>query len=125
MQQRTRDGLVYLAVGLSIAALVVADFVYREIHGQKMWVPTRFASRLVASAALLGYFVARETRRAGATLSQRLSCVLLAIILNTVLCFVFRQAVAQLSVWSFAAFAAIEAFFVVQLLLYVVRYLRP
>jgi hypothetical protein len=45
MKQKTRDNLIYLAVGLGVVALIVADFVYADSHGQRMWWPSTFASR--------------------------------------------------------------------------------
>jgi len=125
MEQRTRDNLIYLAVGLGIAALVVADFIYAEKRGQEMWMPTKFASRLVSSIALLGYFMARETRKAGATLAQILACVLLGSTVQLVLGLGFRQTIVQLSGLSFSALAALESFLVLRLLVRAVRYLRP
>jgi hypothetical protein len=47
MKSGTRDNLIYLGVGLGVAALVVADFFYADSHGQEMWMPSRFALRAV------------------------------------------------------------------------------
>ena len=35
MKPETRDNVIYLAVGISIAALVTADFFYADSHGMK------------------------------------------------------------------------------------------
>ena len=35
VKPQTRDNLIYLAVGISVAALVVADVLYSEKHGTK------------------------------------------------------------------------------------------
>lgn len=69
----TRDNLIYSAVGLSIAALLAADAFYADSHGRKMWMPSRFTFRLVYTRALLGYFVARETRKVKAAVVQVLA----------------------------------------------------
>ena len=89
-----------------------------------MWVPSSFAFRLVGTTALLGYFVARETRKAKATLVQTITCILLAIVIHLLIAFAFRQAVGQVSGISFSALAGLELFLVVQFLLQVLRYLR-
>jgi hypothetical protein len=70
MKQKTRDNLIYVTVGLGIVALIVANFFYADSHGQKMWWPSKFASRVVYTTALLAYFVARETRKAKSTLAH-------------------------------------------------------
>ena len=82
MKQGTRDNLLYLAVGLSIAALVVADFFYADSHNQKMWSPSTLTSRAVYTTLLLAYFVAREARKGKATLLQVLACTLFASIVH-------------------------------------------
>ncbi len=124
MKPGMRDNLIYLAVGLGIAALVVADFFYADSHGQKMWWPSRFASRAAYSTVLLAYFVARETRKVKATLAQVLAYILFASIVHLVIVFTFRQAVGDLSGISFSALAVFEMFLVFQLLMVVIRYLR-
>ena len=124
MKQRTRDNLIYVAVGLSITALVVADFIYAQSHARKMWLPSNFVFRLVGTTALLGYFVARETRRAKATVIQAFGCTLFSVFLHLLIAFAFRQTVSQISGISFSALVGLEIFLVVQLLLQVVRYLK-
>ena len=124
MKQNTRDNLIYLAVGLSIVALIVVDFSYADSHGQKMWWPSRFASRAAYTTVLLAYFVARETRKAKATLAQVLACILFGSIVHLAIVLTFRHAVGELSGLSFSALAVFEMFLVFQLLMVVVRYLR-
>jgi uncharacterized membrane protein len=103
MKPTTRDNLIYLAVGLGIAALVVADFFYADSHGRKMWMPSRYAFRLIYSTALLGYFVVRETRKEKATVVQVVACVLFASVVHLAIGFGCRQVLGQLSGISFSA----------------------
>ena|ERR1700680_2209910 len=123
MKQRTRDNLIYLAVGISIAALVAADAFYADSHGRGMWIPSWFAFRLAYMTALPAYFVARETRKVKATVAQVLACGLFADIVNLVLAFRFRQAIGQLRGLSFWPLAVLEIFLLVQLLVWVVQHL--
>jgi hypothetical protein len=123
MKPRTRDNLIYLAVGLGIAALVVVDFFYADSHGQKMWWPSRFAFRAAYTTLLLAYFVAREIRKLKATLGQVLAYILLASFVHLAIVFAFRQAAGELSGITFAALAVFEMFLVFQLLMAVARYL--
>ena len=124
MKPKTRDNLIYLAVGLGIAALVVVDFFYADSHGRKMWMPSRFAFDLVTTAALLGYFVIRETRKVKATVVQVVACVLLASVVHLAIGFGFQQTLDQLSGISYSVWAILEIFILVQLLVWVVQHLR-
>jgi hypothetical protein len=124
MKQRTRDNLIYLAVGLGIAALVVADAFYADSRGREMWVPSWFAARVVYMTALLAYFVVRETRKVKATVVQVLACVLFASVVNLTLAFSFRHAINQLRGLSFWSLAVLEIFFLVQLSVWVVQHLN-
>jgi hypothetical protein len=123
MKEKTRDTLIYLAVGLGIVALIVADLIYAGRHSQKMWWPSRFASRAVYTSALLAYFVARETRKLQATLVQVLGCLLFSGIAHLAIIFALRQTVDQLSGLVFSALAVFEMFLVFELTMVVVRYL--
>ncbi|HEY8671196.1 MAG TPA: hypothetical protein VIL63_10190 [Terriglobales bacterium] len=124
MKQETRDNLIYLGVGLGIAVLVVADFFYADSHGQKMWWPSRFDFRAAYTTLLLAYFVVRKTLDMKATLVQTLSYILFASLVHLAIVFTFRHAAGELSGITFAALAVLEMFFVFQLLMLVVRYLR-
>ena len=124
MKPRTQDNLIYLAVGLGIAALVVADFFYADSHGQTMWMPSKFAFRLIYTTALLGYFVVRETRKVKATLIQVLACALFASDVHLAIGFGFRQVLGQLSGISFSAWVVLELFLLVQLLTQLVQRLK-
>jgi hypothetical protein len=119
-----RDNIIYLAVGLGIAALVVADFFYADSHGRKMWMPSRFAFSLVTTTPLLAYFVITETRKAKATFFQAMACVLFASVVHLAIGFGFQQTVANLSGLSYSAWTVLEIFILVQLLVWVVQHLR-
>jgi hypothetical protein len=125
MKQKTRDNLIYLAVGIGIVALILADLFYADSHGREVWWPSRFAFRAVFSTALLLYFVARETRKSKATLDKVLTCVLLAGVVHLAIVFEFRHAVDQLSGITFSALAVVEMSIVFLLLMAAVRHVRP
>jgi hypothetical protein len=124
MRSTTRDNLIYLAVGLGIAALGAADFFYAESRGKEMWMPSRLTFRVVCTTALLGYFVARETRKVKGAFFQVLACVLLASTVHLVVIIGFRQAVGQLAGIPFSALAAFEMFLIVQLAVKAAQYLK-
>ena len=124
MKSKTRDNLIYLAVGLGAAGLLVADLVYAESHGRPMWMPSKFAYRLVFTTALLGYFIIRETRQVKATVIQVFACVLFASIVHLTIGFGFRQFITGLSGISFSAWGVLEIFILVQLSEQVARYLK-
>jgi drug/metabolite transporter (DMT)-like permease len=123
MKQTTRDNLIYLGVALSIVALLVADLSYADIHGQKMWWPSKFAFRAVYTTLLLAYFVGREVRRRRGSLVRVLACILFACIVHLAVIFGFSQTVAQLSGLSFSALAVWEMFLTFVLSMAVVPYL--
>jgi hypothetical protein len=124
MKPRTRDNLIYLAAGLGIAALVVADFFYADSRGQKMWMPSKYAFRLVSTTVLLVYFVVRETRRVKATAVQVLACVLFASFVHLAIGFGFRRVLGQLSGISFSVWVVLELFLLVQFLVRVIPHLK-
>lgn len=123
MQPRTRDNLIYLSVGISIAALVVLDVFYSESHGREAWMPSRFAFRVPIYMALLGYFVARETRKVNATLVQTAICVIVASILHLGVAFAFRGTFSGPRSLGLAILVPLEIFGIVVLMVQVVRYL--
>jgi uncharacterized membrane protein AbrB (regulator of aidB expression) len=124
MKQRTRDNLAYLGIAMIIVAAIVADFLYADSRGGKMWWPSRLAFRGTYTTILLAYFVGRETRRLKATLPQLLAGILFASLVHLVIILSFRQAVNQLSGLSFSGLAGLEMFFVFELSVVAVRYLR-
>lgn len=124
MKTKTRDNLIYLAVGLGIAALLAADSFYSDSRGMAMWMPSKFAFRLVCSTALLGYFVVRETRLQRATTVEVFACVLFSSVVHLAIGFGFRQAVGQLSGMGFSAWVALETFLLVLALVQVLQYLK-
>jgi len=125
MQPKTRDNLIYLGVGLCVAGLLTADFFYADSRGREMWMPSRFAFRTVFYTSVLGFFVARETRKVKATLVQVATCVLFAIILHLGVAFAFRQVFSDRFSASLWVLATLELFVITQLTVYVVRHLQP
>jgi hydrogenase-4 membrane subunit HyfE len=115
MKPKTRDNLIYLGVGLSIASLVCIDLFYADSHGQKMWWPSKFAFRTVTTPSLLAYFVVKEMRREKATLLQTFAAVLFATLLQLGIMFSIRQIIDQLPGMSYSALAVLEMFVVWQL----------
>ncbi len=124
VKQTTRDNLIYVAVGLCVAALLAADAFYADSHGRRMWLPSKFAFRAVATTALVMYFVARETHRAKATAVQAFSAAMIAGLVQFVVVFVFRQIVEESSGISFSSLAVFEMFIVFSLAMWMARYLR-
>jgi hypothetical protein len=122
MKQSTRDNIIYLAVGLSIAALLAGDAFYAFSHDRKMWMPSRFALRVVTTAILLIYFVIRQTRQMRLALTAVFTSVLLATLLHLTIFFGLREIVEQLPGITFSALGALELFFVSQLSAQVVPY---
>lgn len=115
MNEQTRDNLIYLAVGLSFAALLALDAFYSDVHGLRMWMPSRFAFRAVYTPSLLAYFVMKEMRLRKATLFQMLAAVLFAILFQLGILFGFRPIVDQLHGLTYSALALAEMFFLWQL----------
>jgi hypothetical protein len=124
MKPKTRDNLIYLAIGLSIAGVVAGLFFYADSHGQVPVFPSRFKVRLVTTMLLVAYFVARAARRVNSTLAGVAVCVLVAGLLPVAISFSFRQIIGQLPGIPYAGFAAIEIFFIVELIERTGSYLR-
>ena len=112
MKPKTRDNLIYLSVGLGIAALVAVDAFYSDCHGREMWIPSKLAFRAVYSTGLLAYYLGREMCKAKATLVQVLAGILFSSVVHLGIIFVFRQAVGQLPAISFLPLVILEMFFV-------------
>jgi len=123
MKPETRDNLIYLAVGLAIVAVIVADLFYAESHNTKMWMPSRFAFRAVITPTLIVYFVVKQMRKEGATPFQTLASVLFATLLQLGIMFTFRRTIDQLPGLTFATLAVFETVFVVLLSVRGVLYL--
>jgi hypothetical protein len=124
MKLKTRDNLIYLTVGLGIAALVTFDAFYADSRGQQMWLPSPFAFRATYTTLLMGYFVVKQTRKMKAAISQVLRYVLFASAVHLVIVFLFRQTIGRLSGMTFSALALLEMFLVVLLTVQVARYQR-
>jgi hypothetical protein len=112
MKPKTRDNLIYLAVGISIAAFVWADFFYADSHGLKMWMPSRFAFRSVYTTALIWYVVLKGMRQTKQTFIRVLAWLLFATLLHLTIVFAFLQIIEQLTGISFAALWVAELYFV-------------
>ena len=124
MKQGTRDNVIYLAVGLVVLTFVVLDFFYADSHGRQMWWPSNFAYRLVGYLIIVEYFVVTETRKVGATLSQIVTCLVAAGILQVGVAFSFRHTLSarySLTLWGLWV---LEAFAIVQLMAWFVKLLR-
>jgi hypothetical protein len=103
MKPGTRDNLIYLAVGLTVAGLVVFDVFYADSHGREMWSPSSFETRLVGYMLILGYFIATEARKAGATLPQIVMFEVAGSVLHTGVAFSFRRTYAGHSASLYSA----------------------
>jgi hypothetical protein len=123
VKPQIRDNLIYLAVGISVAALVAADSFYSDSHGTKMWTPSRFSFRAATSSGLLTYFVVREMRRKKATVMQILASVLFATLVQLGIMFALREPINQLPGLTYSAIVVVELFFVWQLTVEVIPHL--
>ena len=112
MKPSTRDNLIYLTVGLSIAALFAADFFYADSHTRKMWVPSRFAFRSVYTTALIWYVVLKGIRQTKQTFVRVLAWLLFATLLHLTIVFSSRQVIEELPGIAFAALWVLELYFV-------------
>jgi hypothetical protein len=112
MKPRTRDNIIYLTVGLSIAALLVADVFYTDSHGGKMWFPSRFAFRSVYTTALIWYFVLKGIGQAKLTFVRVLAWLLSATLMHLAIVFASRQIIENLPGIAFAALCPWELYFV-------------
>lgn len=124
MKPKTRDNLIYLAVGLSIAAFAVEYDFYAESHGRGIVHLSTFAVRAVTSTLIVGYFVARAIGNAGATLAEVILCVVVAGVLQLAISLGFRQYLGQLSSMSYVGLASLETVFVVNLATWAASHFR-
>ncbi len=113
-----------MAVGVGAATLVAAETFYSLSHGHTILELSRFTFRVATSTLLVGYFVARETRKVNATYLQAVMCVLAAGLFQLAISFGFRQTVGQVGGILYASGAAIEIFFIVELMTRFVMYFR-
>jgi lysylphosphatidylglycerol synthetase-like protein (DUF2156 family) len=82
MKPETRDNLIYLSVGCTIAALVAYEAFYSERHGLRMWQPTNFEFNFIANLFVLEYLVVTQTRKLRATRKQIFTFVVAAGVLH-------------------------------------------
>jgi hypothetical protein len=116
MKPKTRDNLIYLAVGLAVVAFVVEqDFYAESHHGLVIGRLPTVAARSVISMLVVGWFVGREAKRASATHVEAIVCVVVAVCLQLVICLGSRQLIDQLSGMSYVGLAALETFLMVNL----------
>ena len=113
MKATTRDNLIYLAVGLSIAALFWAYFFYADSHGREMWLPSRFAIRTVYTTALIWYVVLRGIHTGKQTFIRVLVLALFATLLHLSIVFAFRSIIEKLPGIAFALLWVPEMYFIV------------
>jgi hypothetical protein len=124
MKPATRDNIIYVGVGVIIASIIVVSSLIAEIHGRKMWYPSRFSFHVFAYLLLLDYFIARETHGVRATLAQTVTCVLTGSALHLGIAFAFRTIYGgHLTLWLFGL-ALVEFFAIVQLMVQAVVHLR-
>jgi len=124
MRPKTRDNLIYLAVGLGVAGLLTTDFFYHLNRAAEMWMPSKFAFRTVYTTVLLGYFVAKYIREPKTPLLQIATCILFASTVHLVIIFGFHEAVSQLAGIPFSGLAVPEMFFVFLMTERLARYLN-
>ena len=124
MKQNTRDNLIYLTVGLTIAALVAFDAFYSDSHNRKMWIPSRLAFNAVTFAGVLAYMVVRETRKVKATMVQTAACLLAACCVHSGIVFAFPQIFAKPYSAGLWVFIVLELFLVVRLMVGIVQYMK-
>jgi hypothetical protein len=111
-------------VGLIVAGLVTFDFFYADSRGREMWWPSKFEARLFGYMLILGYFVATETRKAGAAVTQVVVCVVAVCILHTGVAFGFRQTFAGPLTVQLFALAMLEYLILVKVMVWGVRRLK-
>lgn len=112
MKPSTRDNIIYLAVGLGVAALVVADAFYADSHGLRMWMPSRFAFRSVYTTVLIWYAVVKGIRKTKLHFVRVAAWLLFATLLHLTIVFAFRQIIEELRGFDFAALWVVELCFV-------------
>jgi hypothetical protein len=86
-----------------------------------MWWPSNFAYRLVAYIGVLGYLVARETRKVGATIAQTIACVSAATILQVGVAFAFRSIFSGRYTFNLWILWIVEGFLIIQAMVWMIR----
>jgi tryptophan-rich sensory protein len=122
MKISTRDSLIYLAVGLGVAALLVVDFLYSDSHGHRMWLPSKFYFRLVYTVLLLEYSLGKYIDKAKGRTTQFILGILFANCAHLVLTFSFRSIINELHGFEFAAIAVLELFMLFKITEQIVHY---
>ena len=114
MNTRIKDNLIYLSAGPVIAGAVTGYFFYADSHGLRMWLPSRFAFRLVTTTILLLYFTLKEMRRERGTTIQIVIAVLFALLAQLGIMVGFHRAVGELPGIVYSVLAVLEMFVVWQ-----------
>ena len=115
MRPKTRDNLIYLAVGLGIAALLVLEIFYADSRGYKVWLPSKFTIRVVYTTALIWFVVIRLIRPAKRALGKVLLGILFATLLHLTIVFASRRVINELPGFAFAILIPFEIYVVVVL----------
>lgn len=121
MKQQTRDNLIYLSVGLVLAALLAFDAFYSDVHNRQMWMPSRFAFNTTVFMGVLVYMVVREAQKLRATLGQTVACVLAACLLHSGFAGIFPRVFSERFGSGFWVFIVLELFLIVRLMVVVIR----
>jgi hypothetical protein len=122
MKPSTRDNLIYVAVGLSIAAFLTEQVLFSDTHGRVLANLSSLVFRAGGATIVVGYFVARVVRNSGATLSKVALYVVVVSALQLGISLYFRQYVGQLSGLAFIGLATIETFLIVSLAAWIVSH---
>jgi hypothetical protein len=113
MKPRTRDNIIYLAVGLGVAALLVADVFYADSRGREAWFPSKFAFRSAYTTVLIWFVVLKGIRALRQTFVQVLARVLFATLMHLAIFIASRQIIEQLPGIGFSVVCPWEMYFVV------------
>jgi hypothetical protein len=124
VKPKTRDNLIYLAVGVSIVALLVADIFYADSHGHNFVNISNFEFRAASAMLLVGYFMFRAARTLRANSGELCLSVAAAALLSVLTCFVFRQSVEELPGLLYSSLTALEILLIVELVKWGLLYFR-
>jgi hypothetical protein len=124
MRLKTRDNLIYLTVGICIAALVIAQVFYADTHGHNFVNISNFEFRVASALLFVGYFMFRAARTLRANSSELCLSVTAACLLIVLAGFVFRQSVEQLPGLLYSGLAALETVLIIELVKWGLLYFR-
>jgi hypothetical protein len=124
MTDTTRDNIIYLTVGLTIAILVAGDFVVADHRGTEMWWPTSLQFHAASYWFVLSYFIATETRKITSSVVQIIICEFIGAVLHVGVVLMFHDTLARPLGLRLFAIAIIEFFVIVEIARQVVRRLK-